>query len=93
MVSSRDTLDRSLSRNRMLGIQATNDSVTGSSRRSSNDERLESSVKRRPLCANRDPVLDVSEDQEDDGRDANGDEEGVGDVGHGEVRNHRDKST
>jgi hypothetical protein len=77
----------------MLAIQATNDSVTGSSRRSSNDERLESSVERRPLCANRHPVLDVSEDEEDDGRDANGDEEGVGDVGHGEVRNHRDKST
>jgi len=93
MVSSRGTLRRSLSRNRMLVIQATNDSVTGSGRRSSNDESLESSVERRSLCANRDPVLDVSEDEEDDGRDANRDEEGVGDVGHGEVRNHRDKST
>ena len=74
--------------NRILAVETTNDSVTCARGQSTNNESLEGSVAGRLLGANRNPVLDVSEDHEDQGRDAHGDEEGVGNVVHDEVRNH-----
>ena len=74
-------------------VNGPNDSVTGSSSKSSNDEGLDSSPKCRTLCANRNPVLDVSEYQKDDSSDADGNEQGMGDVVHGKVRNHWNETT
>ncbi len=44
------------------------------------------------MVANRHVVLDVAKDEQDDGRDGNGDEKGLADVGHDKVGDHGDQA-
>jgi hypothetical protein len=74
-------------------VNGPNDSVTGASSSSSNDQGLDSSPKCRTLRADRNPVLDIAEHHEDDSGDSDGNKQGMGDVLHAKVRDHGNEAT
>lgn len=75
-----------------LGIQRLDDDVACAGGQDTNDERLDRPPQTGAVISNGHKVLDVAKDEEDDGRDGNGDHKGLPDVGHDKVRNHGDQA-
>jgi hypothetical protein len=90
--SHQRTIFSSGARGWILAVNGSNDSVTGASSSSSNDQGLDSSPKCRTRRADRNPVLNVTEHEENNSSDADRNEEGMGDVLHSEIRNHGDET-
>jgi hypothetical protein len=78
---------------RLLRIDSPNDAIAGRSCRSANDEGLDSAEEDGFGRANHEPVLDSSEEDEDDAGDSDGCKEGVLDIFHDEVRDHGDDTS
>lgn len=74
-------------------VQRFHKNVTRSSSQHTNDERLNGTPQTSSVIPDGNVVLDVSETQQDDDGDGNGDEQSIGDLVHDEVRNHGYQTT
>ena len=74
-------------------INPADNSITGTSRQCANEECLHSSVEASSLSPYCDVVLNEAEDEQDYECYSDRYEQGVGNVGHCEVGNHRNKTT
>ena len=77
---------------RICRVDCFDDAVTRACCQRADEQSLQGAVYGRPLRVDGDPVLDVAEYEQDDDGDANGDEESVGDILHGEVGYHGDQA-
>jgi len=73
-------------------IDSPYNSVTRAGSQCPDAERLDRAVQAGPFGLDSDVVLDEAEGEQDDEGDADGDEEGVCNILHGEVRDHRDET-
>jgi hypothetical protein len=61
-------------------------------RQCTNNQSLQGTIDACSFRAHRDLVLDVAETQQDDDGNADGDEESMGDILHGKIRDHGNES-
>jgi hypothetical protein len=75
---------------KFTGVNSFHNAITRPCRQCTNAQRLDGSIRRTSLRADRDPVLDVAEAEKDDDGDGDRDEKGVVDVVKGEIWYHWD---
>ena len=73
-------------------IDRLDNAITRASCQRTNTKRLNRSIHRTPLRPDRDPVLEVAENEKDDDCDADRNEESMGDVRHRKIWYHRDQA-